>query len=206
MCVIAATMIYLQTLGRAAAKNRESYAAALIPAIYTLLLLLVWVLPIQLFLISTFDKRALLPVLILTFLGVSLAANLPAAYFRLRRAEADGRLYAALGVRQFRSFVTYGDPMIRLMKRIDPKSHTHLKSSSVGDRERRTRKTEKIHWALLLGSVPTAVWAVIVNESWFAMYLVIANVPMNVYPILLQRYTRARLARIRKGEGEKMKS
>ncbi|MGH7455876.1 MAG: hypothetical protein ACRENG_31255 [bacterium] len=35
------------------------------------------------------------------------------------------------------------------------------------------------------------------RESWFAVYLLVANVPMNVYPVLLQRYTRARLARIR---------
>jgi hypothetical protein len=121
----------------------------------------------------------------------------PDGYFRLRRTEADGRIYAALGVRRFRSLVTYGEPMVRLMRRIDPESRARLNSSTLAEREKNTRKTEKIHWAMLLGSVPAAVWAVLVRESWFAVYLLVANVPMNFYPILLQRYTRARLARIR---------
>jgi hypothetical protein len=161
------------------------------------LLALVWVIPIQLFLAATLDTQSELPVLVLTILGVALGACLPAAYFRLRRAEADGRIYRALSVRGFRSFVTYGDPMVRLMRGIDPASYVRLKSSTLADREKRTKRGEKIHWALLLGSVPAAVWAVVVQESWFAVYLLAANVPMNVYPILLQRYTRARLARIR---------
>src|SRR5436190_4957198 len=120
LCVIAAGAIYRQTLASAAGSGWRRHAAASIPAVYTLLLLLVWVLPVQLFLLSTLDARAWLPVLLLTLLGVVLAACLPADYFRLRRIEADGRIYAALGVRRFRSLVTYGDPMVRLMRRIDP--------------------------------------------------------------------------------------
>ena len=197
LCAIAAGQIYRQSLGSAAGSGWRRYAAASIPATYTLLLLLGWVLPIQLFLFSTLDTHAWLPVLVLTAFSVMLAALLPNGYFRLRRTEADGRVYAALGVRQFRSLVTYGEPMLRLMRRINPKSRARLNSSTLAERERSTRRTEKIHWALLLGSVPAAVWAILVRESWFAVYLLVANVPMNVYPILLQRYTRARLARIR---------
>jgi hypothetical protein len=70
-------------------------------------------------------------------------------------------------------------------------------SSTLADRERRTQRSEKIHWALWLGSLPAAVWAVLVREPWFAVYVLMANVPMNVYPVLLQRYTRARIASAR---------
>jgi hypothetical protein len=127
---------------------------------------------------------------------VIVGASLPAGYFQLRRAESDGRIYQAIGVRRFRSIVTHGDPMVRLMRWIDPESHTHLRSSMLSEREEKAKRAEKIHWGMLLGSVPSALWALLVRESWFAIYLLVANVPMNIYPILLQRYTRARLASI----------
>lgn len=83
------------------------------------------------------------------------------------------------------------------MRRIDPASYSRLKKSTLAERERRTRKTEKIHWAMLLCTIPAAGWAVWQREYWFAAYLVAANAPMNVYTIMLQRYTRARLEQIR---------
>jgi Glycosyl-4,4'-diaponeurosporenoate acyltransferase len=79
------------------------------------------------------------------------------------------------------------------MRWIDPGSYTHLNGSALANREKRARQGERIHWAMLLGSVPAAVCAIVVREYWFAVYLLIANVLMNVYPIFLQRYTRARL-------------
>ena len=196
LCVIAAGLIYRQTLSHGGMSGWRRHAAASIPAAYTFLLLLAWVLPIQFFLVSTLTVRSRLPVLILTLLGVVLGACLPAGHFRLRRAEAGGRIYAALGVRRFRSLVTYGDPMVRLMRRIAPESYGQLQYATLAERERRTRKTERIHSAMLLSSLPTATWAVLADAPWFAAYLLAANIPMNVYPIMLQRYTRARLGRI----------
>lgn len=197
MCFIAAVAIYLQNLGGAAEISWRRYVAAGIPAIYTFLLLLVWVLPVQIFLTRTLEASAWVPVIVLTVLCVLVGACLPRSYFRLRRAEADGRVYAAIGVRRFRNIVAYGGPMVRLMRRLDPAAYTRLNKSTLTERERRTRKTEKIHCAMLLGTIPSAVWAVLQREYWFAAYLLAANVPMNVYPILLQRYTRARLERLR---------
>jgi hypothetical protein len=193
LCLIAAGVIYRQALGSSAVKSWRRHVAASIPAAYTLLLLLVWVLPIQQLFVRTVHSEAWIPLLALTLLGVTVGACLPSGYFRLRRAELNDRFYQAIGVRRFRSIVTYGDPMVRVMRRIDPESHSHLSGSGIADRERSTRRGEKIHWAMLLGSVPAAVWAIVVKESWFAVYLLLANVPMNIYPILLQRHTRARL-------------
>ena len=48
LCVIAAGMIYRQTLVCAAGSGWRRHAAASIPSVYTLFLLLIWVLPILL--------------------------------------------------------------------------------------------------------------------------------------------------------------
>jgi hypothetical protein len=188
LCGIAAGAIYRQSLGSAPRGGWRRRAAASIPAAYTFLLLLVWVLPIQLFLVQTFDARAGLALLVLTLAGAALAACLPAAYCRLLPTEANGRIYAALGVRRFRGLVVYGDLMVRLMRWISPASNNHLSCSALTLRQRRTWRTEKIHWTMLA--------AVLARQTWFAAYQLAANVPMNIYPIMLQRYTRARLSRM----------
>jgi hypothetical protein len=55
LCVVAAGAIYRQTPGGGTRPGWRRHAGASIPAAYTLLLLLLWVLPIQLFLESTLD-------------------------------------------------------------------------------------------------------------------------------------------------------
>lgn len=135
MCFIAACIIYRQNLAGSVMTGWRCHLAASIPAIYTFILLLGWVQPIQFFLIYTLDAKAWFPGVGLTLLGVVLGACLPGGYFRLRRVETNGRIYAALGVRRFRNIVAYGDPMVRLMRRIDPESFTRLKRSTLADRQ-----------------------------------------------------------------------
>lgn len=56
MCFIAAGAMFLQNLGGAAATGGWRYVAASIPAVYTFVLLLVWVLPVQIFLTHTLER------------------------------------------------------------------------------------------------------------------------------------------------------
>lgn len=188
-------LIQLET-ARTAATSWRGRVAARIPALIGGSLILAWVLPIQIFLLCTLDSRTWFPVLGLTAFGLALGHCLPAPYFRLRHFETDGGVYSRLGARQFRNLVSNGDLAIRLMRWIDPTSSPRLSRSTLDQHEARRRLSERLHWGYLFGSLPTMAWAVIVQEPGFAMYLSVANVPFNVYPIMLQRYTRARLARI----------
>ena len=127
---------------------------------------------------------------------VSQAANAgKAGYFRLRPFETDGRVYALFGVHRFRYVVSNGDLAVRLMRWIDP-NLARLGRPTLAQHELRRRLSEQLHWGYLLGSIPTMMWAVLVGQPWFAVYLLVGNIVFNLYPILLQRYTRAKLARI----------
>ena len=65
---------------------------------------------------------------------------------------------------------------------------------------RRTVLSEKGHLVMLaLGSV-SAVFAWRIGWTGWAIYLGIGNVLVNLYPVLLQRYTRARILRIVAGQ------
>ena len=55
---------------------------------------------------------------------------------------------------------------------------------------------EAIHWGFIFGTTPLIMLAF--YQGYFVMgwlYLLL-NIPINVYPILLKRYTRAKLMRI----------
>jgi hypothetical protein len=115
-------------------------------------------------------------------------------YFRLRPFEASGRAYERLGVRAFRHFVVSGDSFNRAAARYDP-THVGVRSWADVDRAEQTgRWSERVHAAGLLFVLPPARWAVACGEFALAAALLGADVACNLYPLLLQRYTRGRLA------------
>ena len=44
---------------------------------------------------------------------------------------------------------------------------------------------------------PAAVYATVAGWLGMALWLTLPGIPLHVYPVLLQRYTRARMARAR---------
>jgi hypothetical protein len=49
---------------------------------------------------------------------------------------------------------------------------------------------------MLLAALPAIAYALSTGSFKFALYFLIVNIALNLYPILLQRYTRARIIRI----------
>ena len=93
----------------------------------------------------------------------------------------------------FRKFVPDGDLANRWERRKDPSFRMIRCRKSAADFIVRTRQSERGHIVLLaLGAVSSAyAWSV----GWhgWAAYLAAGNVVVNIYPILLQRYTRGRI-------------
>jgi hypothetical protein len=122
----------------------------------------------------------------------------PASYYRVRGFERSGRFYELLGVRWFRHFVPDGDLSNRWRRRREP----HFKMIRNRDAAQaflpRNIASEQSHLVLLLAGFATCAYAWRIGWDGWAWYLFVANVAANVYPILLQRYTRTRLARLRR--------
>jgi hypothetical protein len=59
-----------------------------------------------------------------------------------------------------------------------------------------TRLAEKSHLASLWLPLPCVVYALQLGWYEFALLLPLPNVPLHVYPVLLQRYTSARIQRV----------
>lgn len=121
---------------------------------------------------------------------------LPAAYYEVRRFERSGRLYELLGVRLFRRVVPDGDYANRWRRREQPSFRVISNRRLAAAFAERTKLSEKSHLVLLLIGMASSVFAWQIGWRGWAVYLAAGNVPVNVYPVFLQRYTRARIFRI----------
>jgi len=130
-------------------------------------------------------------VVIIALAGM-LPPSLPDRWLRLRRWEADGSIYRRLGIDRYRKAL--------LASPCGPNAFLEFQGrrSQLSGLEQFTRNAEMGHLTLLI--VSTVVTAIAWRTGYWrtALFLAIVNVPWNVYPVLLQRYTRSRLTRIRR--------
>jgi hypothetical protein len=117
--------------------------------------------------------------------------GLPAfeSYYRLRRWERSGRPYRALGVHLFRALVRRG-PLATF-------NHALPAAWRSGDPERiehEIRAAEAGHGIAFAIVLAYAIVACLRRDVAGAVWLLALDVPMNLYPVLLQRYHRARRA------------
>ncbi len=122
--------------------------------------------------------------------------KLPNFYHRLRPCEADGRLYRDLGVRLFKRFVVDGDYMNRSKRAKNPAYRVVRTRSDAVEREHFSRTTELAHLLHLLLLLPAIALSIRTGRPWFAAATTLLLVGFDLYPILLQRYNRARVSRL----------
>jgi hypothetical protein len=126
--------------------------------------------------------------------AVVFAALRPSSgYYRLRPFEASGEFYARLGMRFFSRFVPGGDYYNRLLRRTVPDYRVVRSPADVAKAERFGRLFERIHVSFFVFLLPPTCWWLVSGQHGFAADQILFNVLINVYPALLQRYTRARL-------------
>lgn len=112
------------------------------------------------------------------------------AWYALRRCERSGRLYRWLGVPLFRALVRRG-PLAVFNPALPAAWHT-------GDPariERETRAAEAGHGIAFAIVLVLAATELARGHPAVAVWLVALDLPMNLYPVLLQREHRLRLAR-----------
>jgi hypothetical protein len=114
-------------------------------------------------------------------------------YFQLRPFEASGRIYERLGVRLFRRFVVGGDYFNWAARCYDPQFRGVRSLTAVRQAERLGRLSERIHVSGLVFLVPPTCCALLVGRLDLVLALGLISMLTNLYPIMLQRYTRPRL-------------
>lgn len=116
--------------------------------------------------------------------------RLPARYHRLREFERDGHLYERVGVGLAKRLLRRGpfavfNPGLHLPTERTPEQFARL--------DQRMRDAEASHAILFVATVAVAAHAAI--RGWWvsAICILMFDVLVNGYPVMLQRYNRARL-------------
>lgn len=117
--------------------------------------------------------------------------RLPERYHTLRRFERSGRVYELIGVRFVKAALRRGplavfNPDLHLPTERSPEQLAHL--------AQRMRDAEASHAVLFVLTLPLVGFAM--ARGWWtaAVWMLVFDVAVNGYPVMLQRYNRARLA------------
>jgi hypothetical protein len=126
--------------------------------------------------------------------------HLPAGYHRLREFERDGHVYERLGVRLVKRLLRRGplavfNPGLHLPSERTPEQFARL--------DRKMRDAEASHAILLVLTLAIVGHAAI--RGWWvaASCTLVFDVLVNGYPVMLQRYNRARLQQRFGGNGRR---
>jgi hypothetical protein len=132
------------------------------------------------------------------FLGSFLAGPwvllLPRSFHEPREWEGRGDFYRRVGVERFRSIVANGDLVNRFVRARHRNYHVYgpelekLVPKSVWN--------EKRHIAYLCWGMVAAWFAWSIGWTLWAIWLAGSNIGANLYPTMLQRYSRARVLRL----------
>jgi hypothetical protein len=136
------------------------------------------------------------PLIIGTWVASLALWRLPASWYATRDFEQRGRIYEYVGVRLFRRFVPNGDLVNHRRRREDSSFRVIGNYPTAVQYLQRTISGERFHIVLLCFGGGSAFLAWSIGWRGWATYLATANIFMNLYPILLQRYTRARISRV----------
>lgn len=132
-----------------------------------------------------------LPMVMVGVLSRLVQVRLPGRYHELRRFERSGRVYERIGVGVVKWILRRGplavfNPDLHLPAERTPANLAHL--------DQRMRDAEASHAVLFVATLPIVVHAAV--RGWWvaAAGTLLFDVLMNGYPVILQRYNRARLA------------
>lgn len=104
--------------------------------------------------------------------------------------------YSAIGIKLFRKFVQNGDYANRLARKKDPGYRVIKNKQGPESYIKTLAMYHAYHFACLVFFTLTIVYAIIHGQWLLATLTIIANTLYNVYPLLLQQYNRARIAKI----------
>jgi len=139
------------------------------------------------------------------FLGSFLAGlwvlALPRSFHEPREWESKGQFYRRVGVERFRSIVANGDLVNRFVRARHRNYHVY--GPELEKLVPKSIWNEKRHIAYLCWGFVAAYYAWSIGWFAWAVWLAGSNIGANLYPTMLQRYSRARvlrLARLARGQ------
>jgi len=116
--------------------------------------------------------------------------------FRPREFEAP--VYERLGVRRFKKYMLLcvGSPRAGRLGWHPIRDRGGSVQDALTSFQKQTKRNESAHWVVLIGLAGMGVHLLVEGQYAQALAVILINIPFNVYPIMLQRYSRHRVNRL----------
>ena len=117
------------------------------------------------------------------------------SYFKPKSFERwdDGKIYRWLGVKHFKKILPTGGDYVARWIGWRPIANASSKEEGLRDYEKLTRSLELIHSVLFPLYTTSMIQDLTDGDLESAGWMLIKNLAVNVYPIMVQRYNRARI-------------
>lgn len=136
--------------------------------------------------------------LLYIFLGISLIGYfLPASFYNSIQIK-NFKFLKRTGVTVAQRYAQNGTIINRIIRKKFPEYKPAYDSSALKKQYNKTYEFEKFHFVALLFFLFITVFAFIKSYYLWALVFIATNIIYNVYPILLQHYTRLRITRLLK--------
>jgi hypothetical protein len=116
--------------------------------------------------------------------------QLSTGYYHPRTFE-KGRLYPRLGVPRFGRLIRRGP-----LHLCAPGLECHARRAELAGLEQQMRGAEAVHVLAFLASLGLPVYSLVRGRPTAAAWALLFNAAINVYPVMLQRYNRLRIAKL----------
>ena len=174
-------------------RQRLNILALVLPGQFLPLVAIYWLRFVPAFRPAGFEAPGPPPwLLVVCAAGLLVPMVLPPAYFRPRAFER-GPFYPALGLRWFRTVAPDGDWINRRLRRLDPSYRVIRNRRMRAEHLSGSVTNERWHTSWLLLGLVTAGSALHTLQFGWAVVVTVFNVAFNLYPVLHQRYKRARV-------------
>jgi hypothetical protein len=174
-------------------RQRLNSVAMAVPGQFLPLVAIYWLRFVPAFRPFDFEVPGPAPwLLVICAVGTLVPMVLPRGYFKPRAFERGG-FYPALGLRWFRAVAPDGDWINRRLRRLDPSYRVIRSRRARAEHLSGSVTNERWHTSLLLLGLATAGSALHTRQFGWAVAVTVFNVAFNLYPVLHQRYKRARV-------------
>ncbi len=137
------------------------------------------------------------PQMIYWVLGLTLFVYaLPNYFFNYIQLSKNPNFYRNLGIKTIRKYAQEGDLVNRFIRIKYPNYKVIKSGKSVKNYIAQTYHFERFHFQLFIIFLVITIYAVIQDYYKWALLITVNNIIFNVYPNLLQQYTRLKLRKI----------
>jgi hypothetical protein len=141
-----------------------------------------------------FCYQYLPPKLLYIFSGIScLVIFLPTSLLNKIQLSQSSQAYTQIGIRFIKKYTQDGDLVNRIIKNQHPQYKYVENKQAIKKLIGKSYMQEKFHYLVFVFFLCIMVYAILLGLIGWAIFIGIANIIYNLYPIFLQQYNRIRI-------------